>query len=316
MAIFAQPMPEGVVAMHWKLSHSASGKFTTPSPAPIEATSRSRLRRRSGVYEVLLCAVIFAGPASEIVHSRPLLPPLSRPAAAILHQTASSIEFNVQDMTGPAGIPLPIKIETGESEKNTGGRLFIFTGIPKGVKLDPGGDLGAFWAVNSNAFDRLTLLAPENFHGSFEVAITQTGTSPDDPRRKLTFLVTITVPDEANTELLNAVAPPADGKNDLINVQPPANLQNLRDKNLMERAYLLFGNGDISAARSIFEYLVARGNAEAAIAMGGTYDPLTLRQLFVKGMMPDPEQARSWYQKAEELGSAEARSRLTALAER
>lgn len=303
--------------MYWKLSHSASGRFATPSPGPNEATSRSRSCNRPLVCGVVICVVILAGPASEIAHSRPsaLLQSLSKPTTVILHQAADSVEFNVQDMTGPAGTQLPVKIEIGESEKVSGGRLFIFTGIPKGVKLDPGGDLGAFWAVNSNAFDRLTLLAPENFHGSFEVKVTQTGTSPDDPKRKLSFLVTITPPDEANTELLNAVAPPADVQNGSINAQPPANLPNLRDKNLMERAYLLFGNGDISAARSIFEYLVARGNADAAVAMGGTYDPLILRQLFVKGMMPDPEEARTWYRKAEELGSAEARGRLTALAE-
>jgi hypothetical protein len=243
---------------------------------------------------------------------------LSRPTTAIFRLAASSVEFRVQDIAGPAGIPIPIEIEVSDSEENAGGRLFIFSGLPKGVKLDPGGDLGLFWAVNSNVFDRLTLLAPEGFRGSFEVEVTQTGTTPDNPKRKLTFLATITVPDaEANTKLLNAVVPPVDVQDAPINVRPPApSLPSLRDNTLMERAYTLLGNGDISAARSVFEYLVARGNAEAAIAMGGTYDPLILRQLFIKGMTPDPEQARVWYEKAEDLGSAEARSRLTALAER
>jgi len=309
--------------MNWKLRHAfagstASGKSIAPPPAPAEAALWSW--NRSLVYEAILCAVISAGPASEIARSSPAasLLSLSRPPAAILRQAASSVEFHIQDITGPAGIPLPLKIEVSESEKDTGGRLFIFSGIPKGVKLDPGGDLGLFWAVNSNVFDRLTLLAPEGFQGSFEVEVTQTETSPDDAKRKLTFLATITAPDaQANTKLLNAIVPPADVQNDSIYVQPPAkNLPNLRDNNLMERAFSLFGNGDVSAARSIFEYLVARGNAEAAIALGGTYDPLILRQLFIKGMTPDPEQARIWYKKAEELGSAEARSRLTALAER
>jgi hypothetical protein len=50
------------------------------------------------------------------------------------------------------------------------------------------------------------------------------------------------------------------------------------------------------------------------MAMGETYDPLVLKKLFVKGVEADGAKAQQWYEKAEQLGSGEARNRLNALA--
>jgi TPR repeat protein len=45
-----------------------------------------------------------------------------------------------------------------------------------------------------------------------------------------------------------------------------------------------------------------------------TYDPNVLARLGVVGMSAELEKARSWYQKAETLGSPDARRRLDLLA--
>jgi len=55
--------------------------------------------------------------------------------------------------------------------------------------------------------------------------------------------------------------------------------------------------------------------AEAALALGATYDPLVLRQLKAYGFAPDAAMARSWYEKAAELGSPAAPRRLEMLTE-
>lgn len=310
----------------WKLDHGstgvgASGTSIAPRSCEIKAVLPPSHSINSPLaYGAILCIVISAGPASQTVHANPttLLKPLSNPTATIVRPVASSVEFHVQDIEGPAGVPLPLTINVSKSEEDKGGRLYIFTGIPKGVKLKPGGDLGLFWAVNSNAFDRLTLLAPEGFLGTFQIEVTQTDTAPEDTKRKSSFLVTITSPDSpAKTTNLNAVVSQGDGQDNSHETQTPApDSPNLKDKNLMERAFSLLGKGDISGARTIFQFLSARGNAAAAVAMGGTYDPLVLNQLFIKGMTPDPEQAQTWYKKAEALGSPEARRLLNALAQR
>ena len=54
-------------------------------------------------------------------------------------------------------------------------------------------------------------------------------------------------------------------------------------------------------------------DAQAALALGGTYDPGVLRKLGVLGFPGEVGEARVWYQKAAELGSAEAARRLEQL---
>jgi TPR repeat protein len=51
------------------------------------------------------------------------------------------------------------------------------------------------------------------------------------------------------------------------------------------------------------------------VALGATYDPLVLRQLKVYGFTSDAAMARSWYEKAAELGSSAASRRLEMLTE-
>lgn len=319
-------LERGLVTTNWKLVQSLAGNDASDSSNALRSCKikaglpPSNSRIRPFVSRGIVCIVIIAGPVPQTAYSDPAasLRSLTKPAVTILRPAASSVEFQVQDVAGPAGVPLPLPIEVSESEEDKGGRLFIFTGIPKGVKLIPGGNLGLFWAVNSNAFDKLKLFAPEGFRGSFQIEVTQTDTSPEDARRKTSFLVTITPPDSrSKTKNLNAVV-----SRDRIRkssrsrqtLQPDST--SLKDKKLMERALSFFRKGDISAARSIYQYLAARGDADAAIAMGRTYDPLVLNQLYIKGMTPDPVQAQNWYLKAEKLGSFEARRLLNALAQR
>ena len=52
----------------------------------------------------------------------------------------------------------------------------------------------------------------------------------------------------------------------------------------------------------------------AALNLGETYDPVVLKRLGVIGLLGDPAQARDWYRKAAELGSADAPQRLEQLA--
>ena len=57
-------------------------------------------------------------------------------------------------------------------------------------------------------------------------------------------------------------------------------------------------------------------DANAAMALGAMYDPTVLAKLGVAGLGADVEKARTWYQKAESLGSTEATRRLAILANR
>jgi hypothetical protein len=85
---------------------------------------------------------------------------------------------------------------------------------------------------------------------------------------------------------------------------------------LLKRGMDLIATGDLAAARLVLRRAADANNAEAALALGATYDPLVLRQLKVYGFTPDAAMARSWYEKAAELGSAAAPRRLEILTER
>jgi hypothetical protein len=85
---------------------------------------------------------------------------------------------------------------------------------------------------------------------------------------------------------------------------------------LMKRGERYIADGDPAAARVVLQRAAEAGDANAALAMGATYDPLILKVTGVLGVPPDPGKARSWYERAKGLGSQEAWRRLDLLANR
>jgi TPR repeat protein len=73
-------------------------------------------------------------------------------------------------------------------------------------------------------------------------------------------------------------------------------------------------DGDISSARLLLQRAAEAGNAEAALALGSTFDPLVIERLGAIGVQPDTAKARQWYQKAADLGSNLASGQLAKLA--
>ena len=83
---------------------------------------------------------------------------------------------------------------------------------------------------------------------------------------------------------------------------------------LVKRGEDFLINGDLAAARLLLQRAAAAASADAALAMGATFDPLVIKQIGAVGAEPDLVQAREWYRRAAELGSAEAPQRLEQLA--
>jgi hypothetical protein len=85
---------------------------------------------------------------------------------------------------------------------------------------------------------------------------------------------------------------------------------------LLRRADALIASGDVAAARLALRRVADAGDPRAAMTLGGTYDPAILEKLSVHGIVPDVAMARSWYERAQKFGSAEAPQRLEMLASR
>jgi hypothetical protein len=84
---------------------------------------------------------------------------------------------------------------------------------------------------------------------------------------------------------------------------------------LLERGEGYLQDGDIAAARVVLRRAADAGHAQAAMALAATYDPVALKEAGTLGVAADIATARVWYEKASQLGSAEAIRRLQRLAQ-
>jgi hypothetical protein len=72
--------------------------------------------------------------------------------------------------------------------------------------------------------------------------------------------------------------------------------------------------GDLATARIVLRRAAEAGVAAAALALGQTYDRKVLAKMGARGVVPDGDEARRWYETAQRLGSSEAAQRLERLA--
>lgn len=80
---------------------------------------------------------------------------------------------------------------------------------------------------------------------------------------------------------------------------------------MVRRGAELMANGDVAAARLMYQRAAETGEAAAAFALAETYDPLVLAK---GGIAPDVGLAQMWYAKARDLGATLAPERLERLA--
>jgi hypothetical protein len=83
--------------------------------------------------------------------------------------------------------------------------------------------------------------------------------------------------------------------------------------NLMQRAKGFLTSGDLMSARLLLERAADAQEVEAALLLAQSYDPDVLGTSDVRNIVPEPAKARAWYQKAAQLGSADAQRRLAQL---
>jgi len=82
---------------------------------------------------------------------------------------------------------------------------------------------------------------------------------------------------------------------------------------LMEHGKKMIDVGYLAGARAYYKRAAEAGSAEAALAVGATYDPAFIDAINAHGTPPDPEAAKSWYERADALGLKDAEAKLKAL---
>jgi hypothetical protein len=86
-----------------------------------------------------------------------------------------------------------------------------------------------------------------------------------------------------------------------------------RARRLVRKGDAQLAEGGVAQARLLYERAAEAGLARGAMALAATYDAVELQRLGVRGLKPDHEAARRWYERARQLGAAEAEERLRRL---
>ncbi len=289
-------------------------------PPPSRLRGRSRLTVVCGLVGVILAvaiaAVIAIGQFSlaeiwrqlAIDRTIELASSSARPAPARAEPAIPRLI--VQSSRAMSGEPVPLGLALqGPAE----GAVVIITGLVPGMELSTGGAVGAdAWRVPATDLSDAWISPPESFVGSTDLVAELRW-----PDNKIADRQTIHV------EWVPPVSPaPAQRQLDREEITAtlpisPAPAQRQLDREeitvLLDRGKHLIANGDLAAARLVLQRAADANDAEAALALAATYDPIVLRELKVYGFTADPAMARAWYQRARELGSAAALQRLEML---
>ena len=88
-----------------------------------------------------------------------------------------------------------------------------------------------------------------------------------------------------------------------------------RVEDLIKHGQKMVEVGYLAGARAYFKRAVEAGSGEAAVLLGATYDPAFIEKMGAQGIKPDLKEARSWYERAKQLGVADADEKLAELAD-
>ena len=83
-----------------------------------------------------------------------------------------------------------------------------------------------------------------------------------------------------------------------------------RAQRMMRKGDEQLEEGNVSAARLLYERAAEAGLAQAAMALAATFDAAEFARLKLRGVEADANQARRWYERARQLGAAGAEERL------
>jgi TPR repeat protein len=98
-----------------------------------------------------------------------------------------------------------------------------------------------------------------------------------------------------------------------VTVPPARRIDSDQLATMMQRAKSLLAVGDIASARLLLARAAEAPDANAALMLAQTYDAQVLGTSDVRNIVAEPAKARAWYQKAAQLGSADAQRRLAQL---
>jgi hypothetical protein len=232
-------------------------------------------------------------------------------------------------------VPTELYVRVGGPPEALPLRSYIrINDLPVSVTLSEGQRTAAgSWVVPIQALEELKLTVPAGLpeRSEFTIAlVANDGTVLAE--RKIGFHVTpVVLPGRTDKKMAPPIAistapsvasapipePVSGGSPDRKSVTPVrptlTGEERAKAEKLVSQGERLVAEGNISIARQYFLRAAGLGLPIAALKMAETYDPSALVGVNVRGLVPDPVEARKWYGRALELGVPEAEARLQRL---
>ena len=234
-------------------------------------------------------------------------------------------------LTTEPGVRTPLGIRVGPAANLPRSSFLRIRGLPPMASLSEGHVIApGSWAIPITAIDNLSVMLAPDGPARSDIVVTLVsveGAVLAEARSTLTVAATGSpirsgpdVKAPANATILRAGTEPPNEPRATISgpglrlgssMTPEDRERALR---LMQKGEAHMAEGNVSAARLMFERAADVGLAQAAMALAGTFDADELARLSVRGgIQPDAKEARRWYARALQLGAADAEPRLRRL---
>jgi hypothetical protein len=256
-----------------------------------------------------------------------LLASLTLASAADPAKTQSPDRVNISiaaAVAAEAGGRVPFPIQVGPPLSIPRNSYVRVRGLPPTVALSDGHVIApGVWAVPLHALSGLTLVLPSDVSGKVEILITLValdGSVLDEAKSSLVIRVAAP-PATPRTKILSAQTPSSSPSERAGGAGPPPKIvappmlphERERALKLSKEGDKQMAQGNIGAARLVYELAADAGLAQAAMALAATYDAAELARLNARGIQPNAEEAKRWYERARQLGAEDAEQRLLRL---
>ncbi len=196
-------------------------------------------------------------------------------------------------LAGDAGKQVAFPIGLDSVDRLPLRSILTIGGLPSGASLSAGRPYGETeWSLRPDEIGDLNLTLPEGASGKHAVTVELIAGDGTSIANGVTSL---------------DIAP--DPKAALIS-RPE---ETARIEELLAHGHKMIEVGYFAGARGYFRRAAEAGSADAALALGATYDPSFIAEIGAQGIPPDRAEARLWYERAGTLGSSLADARIAAL---
>jgi len=277
---------------------------------------RERWQRRRQPFQV------WVGPVAATMV---MLAPVGGVDRACAQAVVPSIEVANTILAEPATV-IPFPIRVGPARAIPRNSFVRVRGLPPMAALTEGYSIGpGSWAVPLQALTDLKVTLPVATGGPANVTVSLVAVDGKVLAEVRTTLVVSSPLRNTRPPPTEAPAPPfATGAQPAGRPGPgppaaspsavavtPADRE--RALQLLKKGEEQLAQGLVAPARLLFERAADLGLAEAAMALGATYDAAELDKPYLRGIGADARKAQRWYERALELGAGEADMRLRRL---